>query len=997
MTRGSQARALAWATGLAAAGAVIAYLLAAGPWAIAGVAIGAITGSFAPSVYVGFRDRTTKRSDLRGAFEQAPTQSTARLLDPRRELVGFLGRQDELAALVAWCKDDHAGRLRLVTGPGGVGKTRLSIELGARMEKLGWTCERVADGQEASAIGAMRAVTGSRALLVVDYAEARIGLRQMLTALSSDEGDRVRVLLLARSTGDWWDQLGVGEPAVWDIVQAARQTHLSLSPVVAAGMSDVDVIALAVRSFARQLGRQERTVEVYGDSGLTRRRMLDLHAAALVAVLDDADTGPVRVNIRTVLGELLRHEQHFWFDSARARGLPAGLDGTTTRVLRQLVAVACLLGAASEEEARVLPDRVPGMSPSVKLAEWLRALYPPDPGQTDWLGTLQPDRLAELHTLRELAGSPELGQACLAGLDARQAVKAVTLLARASSDYPEAEVLLSQTLPDVADVIVGMQEPLETLTAIFNAIPYPTVVLAPAAVALGQQIASGLPADTAPEVRARWLASLAVRLSGLGRYTDALGVAQEAVAIRRELAAGSPDQQGPDLALSLTNLGEILSKLGRAAEALAVTEEAVAIRRELPAANPDQNRRDLAATLHNLGVRYSELRRPARALSATEEAVAIRRELAAASPDRYRRDLAASLHTLGNRFSALGRPGDALAVTEEAVAIRRELAAASPDQHGPDLAHSLNNLGNRLSALGRPGDALLIAEEAVAIHRELAAASPDRYRPDLAMSLNNLGIRLSALGRPGDALAVTEEAVAIRRELAAASPERYRPDLAASLNNLGVRLSALGRPDDALQATEEAVAIRRELAAASPDRYRPDLATCLNNLGLRLSALGRPDDALQATEEAVSIRRELAAAIPGPYRADLACSLTDLGVTLSALGRPGDALSAEREAVAIYRELATAGPDRYRPDLARSLSNLGVTFSELGRPGDALTAEREAVAVYRELAAVSPSEYGLKLADSLHDISEVYDALDRKADGDAARKEAARLRAQPDR
>ena len=86
--------------------------------------------------------------------------------------------------------------------------------------------ERVADGKEAEAITALRAVTRGRALLVVDYAETRVGLKQMLTALAGDQGDGVRVLLLARSAGDWWDQLGVGEPAVWDLVQAAKAAEL---------------------------------------------------------------------------------------------------------------------------------------------------------------------------------------------------------------------------------------------------------------------------------------------------------------------------------------------------------------------------------------------------------------------------------------------------------------------------------------------------------------------------------------------------------------------------------------------------------------------------------------------------------------------------------------------------------------------------------------------------------------------------------------------------
>jgi hypothetical protein len=70
MTRGSQMRALAWGASLAAAGAVIAYVLAGGRWAIAGVAMGAVAGAFAPSVYDAIRARDARREELRGALEK---------------------------------------------------------------------------------------------------------------------------------------------------------------------------------------------------------------------------------------------------------------------------------------------------------------------------------------------------------------------------------------------------------------------------------------------------------------------------------------------------------------------------------------------------------------------------------------------------------------------------------------------------------------------------------------------------------------------------------------------------------------------------------------------------------------------------------------------------------------------------------------------------------------------------------------------------------------
>ena len=96
-----------------------------------------------------------------------------------------------------------------------------------------------------------------------------------------------------------------------------------------------------------------KAVEIRGGTG--RRRVLDLHAAALVAVLGEASTTTVQVDLGGVLGELLGMSA-FLVRQRGATGLDDGHDGTTPAVLRQIVAAASLLGPP----ARPKPAPCPG-------------------------------------------------------------------------------------------------------------------------------------------------------------------------------------------------------------------------------------------------------------------------------------------------------------------------------------------------------------------------------------------------------------------------------------------------------------------------------------------------------------------------------------------------------------------------------------------------------------------------------------------------------------
>jgi hypothetical protein len=268
----------------------------------------------------------------------------------------------------------------------------------------------VADDTEAEALERWRAASAGRVLLIVDYAETRTGLAGLLREVAGDAGRRARVVLLARSAGEWWQQLGAESARVRQMVAAAGTSGMELAEQIQADLSDEEVVMAAVPYFAAALKvtAPERFEVVLGEG---RQRVLDLHAAALVTVLRSArpgaGSGGVVVRVEKVLEEVLGHERRFWVQSAQARGLMQGPFGLSEQAVRQTVAAGTLLGAADREQASEVVGRVPDGVASARVADWLRELYPPEDAR-EWLGRLRPDRLAELHITRQLSTPVEL-------------------------------------------------------------------------------------------------------------------------------------------------------------------------------------------------------------------------------------------------------------------------------------------------------------------------------------------------------------------------------------------------------------------------------------------------------------------------------------------------------------------------------------------------------------------------------------------------------------
>lgn len=869
----------------------------------AGAAVGAAVVTVGGPFLVSWVHERRVAKKLADALSKLPSRdSPAGLLRADRHVVPFTGRAEELADLREWCRDRKPG-VRLLVGAGGVGKTRLALELRDHVAKTGWQVAVVGAGREADAFTILRDATRrSSIFLIVDYAETRTGLLDLLRSVAGHPA-HVRVLLIARSAGDWWWQLGADEGAVQELIEA--YPPLELSARVDSAISPTELIDAAVRSFAAKLGVRVPTgAAVTSPAGEVP--VLALHAVALLAVLRSRDpwapAGPLMADIG-VLTELLRHERRFWAHSAEQAGL--GLDPV---VLQRAVVVACLFGAVDERDGAQVLRRVPDLRDDERdrrrVARWLAQLYPNGSG---YWGLLQPELVAETHVIEQLEECPELVMAELSELRIEQKRRMLRVLSMAAVHHPAGVELLERVLRadieplvclalEVAEVTGGAVSAalarvlsdtpvtLETLRTIEQAIPYPTTALVETAVVVTRRILCMLPVDAHVAETARWHLRLGVVLAQAGRADEALPPIEIAVEHYRTLVESDRPRYLPNLARSLHNLGIRNAEQGRHDAALRDTEEAVKYYRELVEHNPGYYRADLAASLSNLGLRLAELGRHTKARAPLKEAVQLYRELVE-TDDRYRRDLARASSNL--RRSEPHVPLD-VGILEKAVEDNRALVETNGDRHWPELARSLCDLGNGYTEQDQWEQARGCFEEALGYYRT-ATESLDRYRPDLAACLNDLGATLTALGDYAAALPYAEEAVAVHRGLTEINLARYRPELARSLDNLAFCLASMGHHREVLPYAEEAVMLYRHLVKIDSDSYRPELARALSNRGVSLSELRRHAEALPDSEEAVNLYQELNEIDPRQYSAPLARALHRLAVDDSALGRHAEA------------------------------------------------------------------------------------------------------------
>src|SRR5262249_18029021 len=117
------------------------------------------------------------------------------------------GRESDLTKILSWAEDNqNTATARLLSGPGGVGKTRLAAEVCKRLKDVGWTAGFVPFDFRAHPF---RIAAGRGLFLVFDYPEERAEDAAWLFRLLADlvvAPCPIRVLFLSRRSFEDWSK-----------------------------------------------------------------------------------------------------------------------------------------------------------------------------------------------------------------------------------------------------------------------------------------------------------------------------------------------------------------------------------------------------------------------------------------------------------------------------------------------------------------------------------------------------------------------------------------------------------------------------------------------------------------------------------------------------------------------------------------------------------------------------------------------------------------------
>ncbi len=530
-------------------------------------------------------------------------------------------------------------KVRIVTGPGGAGKTHLLAELTAQLAADGWYTGFLRDELPQASLDWLGTVVAPVAI-AVDYAEAarEADILRLARAVRDKPGGPARLLLGARALSAWWSE---------DVRPALRDDGLPApaNPAVELPVrhpSPARVFRRAQTAFATAARRTNPSTPLPPPPTHGSWTTLDL---VMLAWLDVHADGGLPTSRPALYDEILTHELGYWTRAFRRR---FGERVPATSVLRAagasvtlLAPTAARLGAALEQVAAL--DQA-GQQRS-EIHKIIGRMLPVDPA--DGSLAIRPDPVGDHLAVSVFRADQAALVRHLTHADEQERLRACVTLSRAADDTtpdavqdladaavaqvdglwrPALTVATAQGGPFLPALVRLAQSPATPLPLadLARDLPLGHATLRPLALAAALHVNNeGAGATTADEqsaaARAQALGIYAIRLADAGRRLEALHTAQKAADLYRQLADANPAAFLPNLAGSLNTLAAFLSNAGQRPEALHTAQESANLRRQLADANPAAFLPDLAISLNNLAIFLADAGQRPEALHTAQE------------------------------------------------------------------------------------------------------------------------------------------------------------------------------------------------------------------------------------------------------------------------------------------------------------------------------------------------------------------------------------------
>jgi tetratricopeptide (TPR) repeat protein len=362
-------------------------------------------------------------------------------------------------------------------------------------------------------------------------------------------------------------------------------------------------------------------------------------------------------------------------------------------------------------------------------------------------------------------------------------------------------------------------------------------------------------------LRIDFVGELAVAYHSLGRARQAVSLTEESLEAREE----SLGIDHPSTIAARNNLASVYQSSGRIDEAIAVHEKTLAeAERSLGPDHPTT-----LASRQNLATAHRAAGRVNQAVPLYEQAVASREKLL--GPEHP--DTLAGRNMLASAYQASGQIHKALPLYEKTLQLRERILG----HDHPDTLATRSNLATAYQSSGRLGEALELYEDTLEARKRLFG---DEDRRTLLVK-NNLATAFHSDGRLGLVLEMYEETLEARTRTLG---DDHIGTL-TSRNNLASARRATGNLRDALMMYEQNIVDR--IRILGPEH--PKTLTSMNNAAAARSEVGNVEEAIPAFEEVLEVAERVLGKI---HPISVTCT-ANLAAAYRAMGRTQDALDLE--------------------------------------------------------------------------------------------------------